>query len=170
MIKKRSLNAKSHHPMVLPRSDNELYHDHENACTSAEIAESGIKKIRRDFFAYCEMNDDADNGGNWIVVQNRIDGNINFFKSWNEYKEGFGNIAGDFWMGLEKIYELTSTKVHELTIVMEDFEGVKKFATYSAFGISSESGGYALKLLGKYSGDAGDALAYHAGMRFSTFE
>lgn len=165
----RLLNGKGHaghSHMLHPRSD--LFFDHENVCTSAEInTDSGIVKIRKDFFAYCEISQDD---GNWIVIQNRFDGSINFFRNWNEYKDGFGNLAGEFWMGLEKIYELTSTKLHELLIVMELFNGVTKTARYSAFGISGESGGYALSILGKYSGDAGDALSYHAGMKFSTFE
>jgi hypothetical protein len=171
MIKKssRTMNVKSqHHPMMLPRS--EFYHDHENACTAADISESSVKRIRKNFFAFCEVTPDD---GNWIVIQSRVEGggSTNFFRNWNEYKEGFGNVAGgSFWLGLEKIYELTSTKLHELLIVMEDLSGSKKTARYAAFGISSESNGYALNMLGQYSGDAGDALSYHAAMKFSTFE
>jgi hypothetical protein len=165
----RTMNAKSqhHHSMMLPRND--FYHDHESACTAAEMnTESGVKRIRKDFFAYCEVTQDD---GNWIVIQSRLDGSTNFFRNWNEYKEGFGNFAGgNFWLGLEKIYELTSTKLHELSIVMEDQGGNKKSARYSAFAISSEASGYALSVLGSYSGDAGDGLSYHAGMKFSTFE
>lgn len=154
------------HPVLF--SSNNL-HDHEKACTSSsdQHTESGIRKIRRDFFAYCEM---TSNDGNWIVILSRYDGNINFFRNWQEYKQGFGNIAGEYWMGLDKIYELTSSKLHELMIIVEDFNGIKKTAKYSAFGISSEVMGYALNLLGSYSGDAGDCLSYHAGMKFSTFE
>ncbi|KAL7047656.1 hypothetical protein ACKWTF_003077 [Chironomus riparius] len=153
------------HPVMF--SSNNL-HDHEKACTSSDQhTESGIRKIRRDFFAYCEMTQDD---GNWIVVLTRFDGSINFFRNWQEYKQGFGNIAGEYWMGLDKIYELTSSKLHELMIVVEDFNGIKKTAKYSAFGISSEAMGYALNLLGSYSGDAGDCLSYHAGMKFSTID
>lgn len=141
----------------------------QGACTANDPnTESGVRKISRNFFAFCEM--DAEDAGGWIVIQNRFDGTTDFFRQWHEYKEGFGNIAGEFWLGLEKIHELTSSRVHELTIVMEDFNGVQKTAKYSSFGISGESSGYALNLLGKYSGDAEDSLKYHAGHRFSTFE
>jgi Fibrinogen beta and gamma chains, C-terminal globular domain len=142
-------------------SDNEI----ENVCAAND--DSSVRKIRKNFFATCDTQ--TDDGG-WIVIQNRFDGSTEFFRGWNEYKDGFGNIAGEFWMGLEKIYELTSSRVYELMIVMESFEGEKKFAKYSAFGISGESSLYTLNLLGKFSGDAEDSLKYHAGMKFSTFE
>lgn len=33
------------------------------------------------------------------MIQRRIDGSINFFRGWNEYKNGFGNVASEFWIG-----------------------------------------------------------------------
>ena len=140
---------------------------HYGVCSSNDQNESGIRKIRKNFLAYCETK--YDDGG-WIVIQNRDDGTTDFFRTWNEYKEGFGNIAGEFWMGLEKIHELTSSKIFALLIVMENSKGEKRYARYSSFGISGESSGYSLSLLGKYVGDAGDSLSYHAGMKFSTYE
>jgi hypothetical protein len=143
-------------------SDNEI----DGVCTTID-GSSGIKKIRKNFFASCDSETDE---GGWILIQNRFDGSTDFMRPWIDYKEGFGNIAGEFWMGLDKIYELTSSRLHELLIVMEGFNEEKKFAKYSAFGIAGESSSYALSLLGKFSGDSGDSLSYHAGMKFSTFE
>lgn len=130
--------------------------------------ESGIRNVRKNFYAFCEMDRDTNVG--WIVIQNRVDGQLDFFRTWNEYKEGFGNIAGEFWLGLEKIHELTSSKLHELRIEMEDFEGKLKFAEYPAFAISDESNFFTLSVLAKGTGNAGDSLKYHGGMKFSTFE
>lgn len=162
----RTLNAVRHsQPLALLQqgnSNNEI----DGICQPID-KNTGIKKIRKNFFVACDS--ETDDGG-WILVQSRLDGSTEFFRPWNEYKEGFGNIAGEFWLGLEKIYELTSTRVHEIMIVMENFNEEKKFAKYSAFAISGESSFYALSLLGKFSGDAGDSLIYHAGMKFSTFE
>lgn len=142
-------------PQACPLSDpNQLY-------------ESGIRQLRRDFVVQCEM--DVDNGG-WIVIQARYNGKIDFSRSWLEYKQGFGNIAGEYWLGLDKIYELTSARLHELRIEMEDFSGAKKHAHYDLFSIASGEHGYAMQVLGQYDGDAGDSLSYHAGMKFSTFE
>jgi hypothetical protein len=165
----RTFNGARHnqpHFALIPSRDDAL--SGENACTVNDPnTESGVRKLKKNFFAFCEM--ESDDGG-WIVIQNRFDGSINFFRGWDEYKEGFGNIAGEFWMGLEKIHELTSTKLYELLIVMEDFNDTKKIAKYSAFGISGESSSYTLNILGQFSGDADDSLTYHAGMKFSTFE
>lgn len=56
----------------------------------------------------------------------------------------------------------------ELLVELLDTDGEKAYAHYAAFSIGSEVEGYALKVLGGYSGDAGDSLIYHAGSRFST--
>ncbi|KAL3284117.1 hypothetical protein HHI36_018285 [Cryptolaemus montrouzieri] len=130
---------------------------------------SGVYKIypsnhKDGFMVLCEMSD----GGGWTVIQNRYDGSQNFFLGWNEYKHGFGNLGGEFWLGLDNIYHLTGQEVNELFIELLDNTSTRKFARYSAFSIGSEVEGYPLKLLGGYSGDAEDSLIYHAGSRFST--
>ena len=33
------------------------------------------------------------------VFQKRVNLNVNFSRNWNEYKQGFGNLNGDFWLG-----------------------------------------------------------------------
>ena len=33
------------------------------------------------------------------VFQKRVNLNVNFSRNWNEYKQGFGNFNGDFWLG-----------------------------------------------------------------------
>lgn len=147
------------------------YENNNVACTANDPnPATGIRQIRPSFYALCDMSDEEDSDG-WIVIQNRFSGGIDFFRTWSEYKAGFGNIFGEFWLGLDKIHELTSSTLHELLIVMEDFEGNKKKAKYSAFGISDEASSYALNILGPLvDGDAGDSLSYHAGNKFSTHE
>lgn len=173
MVKKnlRSLHNTRHSQpqFALVPTQNEAHHgDHHATCSAVDSGESGVRKVHKNFFAFCEMS--SDDAGGWIVIQNRIDGAVDFFRPWDEYKAGFGNIAGEFWLGLDKIHELTSSRLYELMIVMESFDGTKKTAKYSAFAIADESSMYALNLLGAYSGDAEDSLKYHAGMKFSTFE
>lgn len=65
---------------------------------------------------------------------------------------------------------MTSSELQELLIVAEDFNGVTKTARYRAFAIGDERDLFTLSVLGKYEGDAGDSLSYHAGSKFSTFD
>ncbi|KAM7356057.1 uncharacterized protein ACRADG_001920 isoform 3-T3 [Cochliomyia hominivorax] len=119
------------------------------------------------FYVLC---DDELLGGGWTVIMNRFNGDINFQRGWLEYKHGFGNLAGEFFIGLEKLYALTASNVHELLITLEDFNNNRKYARYNLFAIGNEQESYELKLLGKYEGDAGDSFSYHAGSKFSTFD
>ena len=69
---------------------------------------SGVYKINPDglgeFEVYC---DQKTAGGGWIVFQKRQDGSVDFYRAWNDYKQGFGNLKGEFWLGLDKINRLT---------------------------------------------------------------
>jgi len=42
------------------------------------------------------------------VIQRRLDGSVDFYRGWEEYKWGFGNMESEFWLGNEYIYELTN--------------------------------------------------------------
>ncbi|XP_072931049.1 fibrinogen C domain-containing protein 1-like isoform X4 [Epargyreus clarus] len=132
---------------------------------------SGIYKIKPDdmepFYVLCDLNTA---GGGWTVFQNRFDGSQDFYKSWPEYKHGFGNLAGEFWLGLEKLNFLTNQKLYELRIEMESQLGQEAFAAYSVFTIGPEHEGYRISTLGAFHGSAGDSLSYHAGQKFSTYD
>ncbi|KAL0964910.1 hypothetical protein UPYG_G00274270 [Umbra pygmaea] len=123
-------------------------------------------------YVYCDMDTD---GGKWTVFQRRMDGTVNFFRGWEEYKNGFGHAAGEYWLGLETIYLLTLKKSYELRVDMEDFDGQKAYASYSSFSISPavtnpDLDGYKLHVTGFKDGGAGDSLSYHNGMKFTTFD
>lgn len=44
-------------------------------------------------------------------------------------------------------------------VTLEDFQGNKKQAKYSIFAVADEEHGYALELLGSYTGNAGMILS-----------
>ena len=55
--------------------------------------------------AYCDMKTA---GGGWTVIQRRVDGSEDFFRSWRSYKQGFGSLLHDYWLGL--VMHVTSVK------------------------------------------------------------
>ncbi|KAK6627417.1 hypothetical protein RUM44_009894 [Polyplax serrata] len=106
---------------------------------------------------YCEQG--IEDGG-WTVIQRRDDfgePRENFNRDWNDYKNGFGDPAKEFWLGNENIYMLTNNEDYVLRIELEDFEGNKRYAQYSHFKIYSEAEYYKLEIDG-YEGNAGDSL------------
>ncbi|XP_019646401.1 PREDICTED: fibrinogen-like protein 1 isoform X2 [Branchiostoma belcheri] len=133
---------------------------------------SGVYNIRlgsSNVETYCDM-DTA--GGGWTVIQRRQDGSVPFNRTWEEYKHGFGNKNGEYWLGNENIHLLTSQKNYTLRVDLEDWEEETRYATYSSFRVSGESDQYRLHISG-YSGDAGDSMAGgHTlnGQRFSTVD
>ncbi|XP_056310182.1 microfibril-associated glycoprotein 4 isoform X2 [Danio aesculapii] len=123
-------------------------------------------------WVYCQMisdGKDEDNGG-WTVFQRRMDGRINFYQPWEEYKRGFGTTEGEYWLGLENLYQLTRHKKYMLKVDLEDFEGRKGFAQYSSFSVGSEAEGYKLQVSGFTDGGAGDSLSAHNDQKFTTLD
>jgi len=137
------------------------------------IKTSGIQEIlipsysKDPFRVFCDANT---RGGGWTVILRRLDGSENFYRNWNTYKNGFGNLDGEFFLGLDKIHALTADYSQELLVVLEDFNGTQAFETYDRFGITDEKEQYALNTLGEANGTAGDSLSSHKNMKFSTFD
>ena len=101
-----------------------------------------------EFEVFC---DQKTAGGGWTVFQKRRDGSVDFFRAWDDYKRGFGNLNGEFWLGLDKIHRLAVSGGYKLRIVLEDIHGKTAFAEYSSFSVTSERAKYQLNL-GSYSG------------------
>ena len=85
------------------------------------------------------------------MFQKRLDGSVDFFLNWSDYKVGFGDMNGEFWLGLDKIYRLISDDNSVMRVDLEDFEGNTAYAEYNKFGVMSENDKYKL-ILGSYSG------------------
>ena len=115
------------------------------------------------FNVSCDMK----NGG-WTVFQSRMDGSEDFYRNWADYVTGFGQLEGEHWLGLEKLVCLTTRRPRtELRVDLADYQGEYKYAQYSFFSVGNSGTNYVLNIAG-YTGTAGDALAYHNGMQFST--
>ena len=101
------------------------------------------------------------------MFQRRQDGSVDFYRGWNDYKSGFGQLTAEFWLGNDKIHRLTAARPSSLRVDLGDWNGVRVYAKYGKFKIGDEQKKYRLEV-GSYSGTAGDSLASHNNMAFST--
>ncbi|XP_078495939.1 ficolin-2-like [Ciona intestinalis] len=147
---------------------NRLYNIYLNRTTKLEV--------------YCDMEN---NGGGWTVIQRNMDNRTNFDREWFDYKTGFGNKTGSFWIGLENIRALTKKGDQELRIDITTCNKTKIVAEYSNFMVGPESERYKLWICGYQhrqeccfsnngSSDSpnnqrcdGDALGWNNGNEFS---
>ncbi|XP_058818674.1 ficolin-2-like [Topomyia yanbarensis] len=112
---------------------------------------------------------DADyEGGGWAVIQHRFVGTMDFYRNWTDYKEGFGELEGEFWLGNDKIHQLTKDQPREIHFLLTDWDDRTAIAKYTSFQIGSEVEKYVLKSIGYYSGTAGDSFTAHLNSKFST--
>ena len=72
-------------------------------------------------------------------------------RGWADFRGGFGNLNGEFWLGLDKVHRLTKTK-SRLRVELEDTQGKTAYAEYDMFSVSTERNKYRLAL-GKYTGE-----------------
>ena len=107
--------------------------------------------------------------GGWTVFMSRYDGSQDFYLYWNQYKEGFGNVTGEHWLGNDKLYYLTNQKQYRMRMDATIWStGEKKYSVYDKFCIDNETNNYRLHVSG-YSGNTDrDNWAFHNGMEFST--
>ena len=149
-----------------------IYHD----CSDVpSYMASGVytlrpKKEQHDVKAYCDMDKD---GGGWTVVirRNSTNDQRDFYRDWDSYKSGFGNLKEEFYWGNEYMWMLTShqDRRYQVHILLEDWDGSSRYALYQNFRIKSESDNYRLRL-GAYSGDAGDSFSLNHNSSFSTYD
>ncbi|KFB50573.1 AGAP012000-PA-like protein [Anopheles sinensis] len=146
-----------------------------SACDEIKSSSSGTFFIRhygsteKPFKVLCNFDNKFNLGGGWTVFQRRLDGSVDFYQNWTMYKDGFGDVNGEHWLGLEKLHQMTRSGGHELLVLLEDFEGKAAYAFYDGFKIGNEAEKYKLTV-GKYSGTASDSLSNHSGMLFSTLD
>ncbi|XP_053685783.1 ficolin-3-like [Sabethes cyaneus] len=135
-------------------------------------AVSGIYSIRplgttTLFQVYCEQEQF---GGRWLVIQNRYDGSENFNRSWTDYQNGFGNLQGEFWLGLEKIHQITLVDEHEMFVWIGDFNDFEATQKYRFFEVADELDNFRLSLDGWRDGTAGESFYVYRDKPFSTYD
>ena len=93
---------------MLPSAESGLYAIRD-PCSDNEQFNNGRLTVN------CDMDTD---GGGWTVIQRRnadLD-RVNFTRSWEDYDNFFGDLDGEFWIGLKNIYELTNQQEMMLRI------------------------------------------------------
>ncbi|XP_017072475.1 fibroleukin-like [Drosophila eugracilis] len=102
----------------------------------------------------------------WIVIQCRKSGKLDFITENYLYNKGFGDPNDEYWIGCMKLHEITKARRHELYIELADRHGRESYARYDNFLVGSSDERYCLLSLGNYTGNAGDALRDHENHSF----
>jgi len=105
-----------------------------------------------------------------LLVQQNIYGFHSFNRSWVEFKVGFNESSGGYWLGNDQLSQLTMTNRYKLRFDLQSRSNPSNwyYAEYSSFMVLPEAFNYELKVAG-YSGNAGfDAFGFHNGMMFTT--
>ena len=127
----------------------------------------------------------------YTIFQRRIDGTQDFSKTYDEYRQGFGDTTGEFWSGNSALHALTKAGTAKLRVglcsggstscsssdptdmsdMSKKFIGVNTYAVYDSFSVASDSDNFKISVSGFNDQDGstlpGDALAYHNGQPFS---
>ncbi|KAH0625175.1 hypothetical protein JD844_033359, partial [Phrynosoma platyrhinos] len=108
------------------------------------------------FEVLCEMDF---RGGGWTVIQKRTEGIVEFQRTWSDYLDGFGDLSGEFWLGLRKIFHIVNQKTASfmLYVGLESEDDMYAYASYDNFWLEDELCSFKIHL-GRYSGNAGDAF------------
>ncbi|XP_071837113.1 uncharacterized protein [Apostichopus japonicus] len=128
--------------------------DVQRQCSTSSF--SGVYLIKPDgykepFEVFC--NNDVDTGG-WTVIFRRLDGSVNFTRSWSEYKDGFGFLSTELWLGNEKFSHLTNLATYELRLDVELSNGASFYVLYNGFRVSDERNEYKITFAGHFESNA----------------
>ena len=112
---------------------------------------------------------------NWMVFQQRIDSSTSFNLGWTSYKSGFGLYNGNYWMGLEKVYQMTKSGTCRARFEILNDLNQWLSMEYGSFYLGSESTSYTIQItgyVGEITNDPMNLIGWwkHNGMAFSTID
>ena len=91
------------------------------------------------------------------VFQRRFDGSLDFYRGWEEYRDGFGDLNTEFWLGNKYLNSMTQSKPYVLRIELGNYDYEIKHAEYESFSIDSGLNRYRLAIGAYlYSSNAGN--------------
>ncbi|WAR29056.1 FCN1-like protein, partial [Mya arenaria] len=71
------------------------------------------------------------------VFQHRVNGSVDFYRTFSSYETGFGSLHGEFWLGLSLMHEMTSRTSNELRIDIQRYDGSLGYVVYPKFRIEA---------------------------------
>ena len=105
-----------------------------------------------------------------MLIQQRVDSGGAFNRSWQEYKVGFNDTIGNYWLGNELLSQLTYEHGHyRLRFDLEGLDHTWYYAEYRFFFLSSEATNYTVRISG-YTGNLYNEFSYHNEMMFTTYD
>jgi len=105
-----------------------------------------------------------------VLIQRNVNGSNAFNRSWAEFKVGFNDSRGNYWLGNDRLHQLTANDRYKLRFDLQIRSNLSWiYAEYSSFVVSSEADNYRMRVSG-YSGNAGDWFSYTNGYEFTTYD
>ena len=68
-----------------------------------------------------------------LLIQQNINGSDFFNRSWAEFKVGFNDSRGNFWLGNELLHQLTQNDRYKLRVDLQLRNASWYYAEYSSF-------------------------------------
>ena len=139
------------------------------------VTKDGVYAIKPDeqgpLKVYCDQTTD---GGGWTVLQRRRSPfKTSFNRNWEEYRTGFGNLTGEFWLGNDNIHRLAAAPV-SFRVDIHETGGNKKYARYENFVVAGADDKYRWNM-DSFFGDLPNAIYassnpnwHETNMQFST--
>ncbi|XP_013400372.1 microfibril-associated glycoprotein 4 [Lingula anatina] len=114
------------------------------------------------FVAYCDSG--------WTVLQRRFEGKVDFYRDYGDYLAGFGNVSGEYWIGLEAMHMLTAARPMKLRVEAQASFGKWYYAEYDNFKIEDEANHFRISVGTLSDTNYKDGLEPYDGLEFSTLD
>ncbi|XP_071118343.1 angiopoietin-related protein 1-like [Haliotis cracherodii] len=92
---------------------------------------------------------------------------MNFNRSWDEYRYGFGHIHSSHWLGLEKIYYLTNSEPKQLLYEANNNKRLFTRQVTDLFRIGNHDSNYTVQIV---RNEKGACMSETVGRSFSAFD
>ena len=113
---------------------------------------------------FCDQTTD---GGGWTVVQRHFSPySANFERVWLEYKNGFGDLSGEFWLGNDNLHQLAASS-SVLRIDLTANTGQTGYAKYGGFTVGDETTKFRWDM-NSYQGNIGNRVYGHSHAPWNT--